>query len=88
MKESSDWRNPIHYQKSGFEAIDIIQSVLTPEQFSGYIIGNELKYLLRVNDKDTPQMNHGKVNWYNIHLENLIESCPEIKATMQNNGKQ
>ena len=56
----SDWKNPEHYKKKDFEAIDIIKSVLTEEQFAGYLLGNSLKYLLRVNDKDTPLMNIGR----------------------------
>ncbi len=65
----SDWKNPEHYKKKDFEAIDIIKSVLTEEQFAGYLIGNSLKYLLRVNDKDTPLMNIGKAEWYSARAE-------------------
>jgi hypothetical protein len=60
----SDWKNPEHYKKKDFEAIEVIKSVLTEEQFAGYLLGNSLKYLLRVNDKDTPLMNIGKAEWY------------------------
>lgn len=69
----SDWKNPDHYKKQDFEAIDVIKSVLTPEQYTGYLIGNSLKYLLRVNDKDTVQMNIGKVEWYASRLEQELE---------------
>ena len=65
----SDWKNPEHYRKKDFEAIDIIKSVLTEEQFAGYLLGNSLKYLLRVNDKDTPLMNIGKAEWYSARAE-------------------
>ena len=65
----SDWKNPEHYKKKNFEAIDIIKSVLTEEQFAGYLLGNSLKYLLRVNDKDTPLMNIGKAEWYSARAE-------------------
>jgi hypothetical protein len=64
-----DWKNPEHYQKKDFEAIEVIKSVLTEEQFTGYLIGNSLKYLLRVNDKDTVEMNIGKAEWYSARLE-------------------
>lgn len=69
----SDWKNPDHYKKQDFEAIDVIKSVLTEEQFTGYLIGNSLKYLLRVNDKDTVQMNIGKAEWYAGRLEKELE---------------
>lgn len=68
-----DWKNPEHYQKKDFEAIEVIKSVLTPEQYAGYLIGNSLKYLLRVNDKDTVQMNIGKAEWYASRLEQELE---------------
>lgn len=68
-----DWKNPEHYQKKDFEAIEVIKSVLTPEQYAGYLIGNSLKYLLRVNDKDTVQMNIGKAEWYASRLEKELE---------------
>lgn len=64
-----DWKNPKHYQKQDFEAIDVIKSVLTEEQFAGYLLGNSLKYLLRVNDKDTVLMNVGKSGWYSARAE-------------------
>tara|TARA_R110000787_G_scaffold159719_2_gene273427 strand:- start:242 stop:511 length:270 start_codon:yes stop_codon:yes gene_type:complete len=85
MNTDKEWYNPSHYQKDGFEVIDIIRSVLTPDQFAGYLIGNELKYLLRINDKDTPEMNHGKVHWYNSFLEELMKEHPSVKELMQKN---
>ena len=69
----SDWKNPEHYRKKDFEAIDVIKSVLTEEQFAGYLLGNSLKYLLRVNDKDTPLMNIGKAEWYSARAEKELE---------------
>ena len=42
---------PSHYQQFGVEVIDIIRSVLGPEGFRAYCIGNELKYRLRAGDK-------------------------------------
>jgi hypothetical protein len=69
----SDWKNPAHYQKKDFEAIDVIKSVLTEEQFTGYLIGNSLKYLLRINDKDTVEMNISKAEWYANRLEKELE---------------
>ena len=69
----SDWKNPEHYKKKDFEAIDVIKSVLTEEQFTGYLIGNSLKYLLRINDKDTVEMNISKAEWYANRLEKELE---------------
>lgn len=44
--------NPSHYRQFGKEAIDIIRSTLTAEEFAGYCKGNELKYRLRAGFKD------------------------------------
>jgi hypothetical protein len=71
--KNDDWKNPEHYKKKKWEAIDIIKDVLTPEQFEGYLIGNSLKYLLRVNDKDTPLMNVGKSEWYSVRAEKELK---------------
>ena len=68
-----NFKNPEHYQKKDFEAIDVIKSVLTEEQYTGYLIGNSLKYLLRVNDKDTVLMNISKAEWYANRLEQELE---------------
>lgn len=80
----SDWKNPEHYKKQGFEAIDVIRSVLTEEQYTGYLIGNSLKYLLRVNDKDTPVMNVSKSQWYSDRAEKLLEDLYEKNLREQN----
>ena len=69
----TNWKNPEHYKKKDFEAIEVIKSVLTEEQFTGYLLGNSLKYLLRVNDKDTVAMNIGKAEWYANRLEQELE---------------
>ena len=41
-----------YYDAGGIETIDIIRAKLTPEQFSGYLVGNALKYLCRYNFKN------------------------------------
>ena len=45
--KNDDWKNPEHYKKKKWEAIDIIKDVLTPEQFEGYLIGNSTKQRAR-----------------------------------------
>lgn len=37
--------SPSHYQLDGLEVIDIIRAALTPEEFRGYLKGNDLKYI-------------------------------------------
>jgi len=63
-----DVDNPEHYDLEGMQVIEVIRSALTPEEFAGYCRGNQLKYLLRLHKKDTPQKNAGKSNWYGERL--------------------
>jgi len=63
---SKDPINPEHYtQTYPMQVIDIIQGVLSPEQFDGYCLGNELKYRLRAGFKGDPLEDIKKALWYN-----------------------
>lgn len=65
--------NPPHYQSdNGIECIDAIQAQLTPEEFRGYLKGNMIKYTWRMNDKDTPESNLGKIIWYANRLKEFL----------------
>ena len=44
--------NPEHYQKGGYECIDIIRAVLGRDGFESYCRGNALKYLWREDKKN------------------------------------
>ena len=57
--------NPEHYKQFNKEVIDIIQYTLTPEQFIGFLTGNELKYRLRAGVKtDNYNEDMKKALWY------------------------
>ena len=57
--------SPKHYQVfQDKEAIEIIASSMTFEQFYGYCLGNFLKYRLRIGAKDEVQQELGKSNKY------------------------
>lgn len=47
--------SPAHYNKGGIEVLDFIKSILTPEEFRGYIKGNVIKYMSREADKGGDQ---------------------------------
>jgi hypothetical protein len=55
---------PPHYQAGGIETIDYIEAKLTAEQFTGYCLGNALKYLSRANKKGDFAGDLGKARWY------------------------
>ncbi len=52
--KSDDKINPPHYKQTcglDLEAIDIMKTILTTDQFVGYCAGNALKYRLRAGKK-------------------------------------
>lgn len=64
-QQDSAVHSPQHYQVfPDKEAIEIIASSMTTEQFYGYCLGNFLKYRLRIGAKDDVQQELGKSNKY------------------------
>lgn len=49
----SDPINPLYYQRNGIQTIDYMQSKMTASQFSGYCLGNVLKYVSRAGHKSS-----------------------------------
>lgn len=56
--------SPSHYQLDGMEVIDIIKALLTPEEYRGFLKGNDLKYIFREPHKGNPAQDVGKHIWY------------------------
>lgn len=46
-----DVNHPPHYTQGGIETLDFIKAKLTPEEYTGYLKGNIVKYLSRSNLK-------------------------------------
>ena len=68
--------SPQHYQVfPDKEAIEIIASSMTTEQFYGYCLGNFLKYRLRIGSKDEVQQELGKSNKYKELYEKHKHLC-------------
>lgn len=68
--------SPKHYQVfPDKEAIEIIASSMTFEQFYGYCLGNFLKYRLRIGAKDEVQQELGKSNKYKELYEKHKHLC-------------
>lgn len=68
--------SPQHYQVfPDKEAIEIIASSMTTEQFYGYCLGNFLKYRLRIGAKDEVQQELGKSNKYKELYEKHKHMC-------------
>lgn len=57
--------NPPHYQLgNGMEAIEMIEALLTEEEFRGYLKGNDLKYMIREPHKGNSEQDVAKSIWY------------------------
>lgn len=54
-----------YYDIGGIEVIDIIRAKLTAEQFKGFLLGNQIKYLCRANYKEQFNRDIEKANIYN-----------------------
>ena len=68
--------SPQHYQVfPDKEAIEIIASSMTTEQFYGYCLGNFLKYRLRIGAKDEVPQELGKSNKYKELYEKHKHLC-------------
>ena len=61
--------HPPHYTAGAIECIDAIESALTPEELKGYLKGNALKYLWRMNHKGGRE-SLAKARWYVDRLLN------------------
>ncbi len=65
---------PKHYRVEGIpEAIDIMDHLMTPEQFEGFLWGNILKYAYRYGRKGDKAETAGKIAWYADQLKGVEE---------------
>ncbi len=67
---------PPHYDYFSEQAIDLIEKVLTWEQFIGFLKGTSLRYRIRAgNGKPGNSMEQdlAKARWYEDYYENMIE---------------
>jgi hypothetical protein len=69
--DDSEVNNPQHYNQGSVECIEALQSCMNQDEYRGFLKGNIIKYLWRMNDKATPQQNIAKARWY---LDTLDES--------------
>lgn len=69
-------RSPKHYKLPGLniESVDVLRSVLTPEEFKGFCRGNALKYLIRAGKKDSELQDIKKAG---VYIEWLIDTIQD-----------
>ena len=53
-----------HYQMAGAQPIEIMQNVMTAEEFVGFLRGNIIKYSLRMGRKGNRAVDAGKAAQY------------------------
>lgn len=65
--------SPDHYSKMGldFECLDVIQMLLSPAEYRGFLKGNILKYLFRHESKNGLE-DIEKMNVYATRLDSLL----------------
>lgn len=74
--------NPSHYKVEGIpEAIDIMNHLMTPEQFEGFLWGNIMKYGYRFGRKGDKGETAGKIAWYANQLKAAEEWRKEHNET-------
>lgn len=79
-KQPDAVNHPKHYAVfEQLEAIEVIASSMTLEQFYGYCLGNILKYRLRVGGKDDVMQELGKVGKYQELFTNHKYKCRDFK---------
>lgn len=77
-KAKTDAINPAHYRVEGIpEAIEIMQGLMTKEQFEGFLLGNIIKYSYRYGRKGDKAETMGKIVWYAQKLKELKECKSE-----------
>lgn len=69
-------RSPKHYKlpRLNIESVDVLRSVLTPEEFKGFCRGNALKYLIRAGRKDNELQDIKKAG---VYIEWLIDTIQD-----------
>lgn len=74
-------KKPNHYQiAKGIEVMDVIEAVLGHLKLEGheaYLMGNFLKYRLRMGDKDAVEQELGKSNEYRRRLRESRKPTPK-----------
>ncbi len=74
-----DVNSPAHYADQGaVECIDAMESMLSREEFIGYLRGNSFKYRWRCRDKGNAVKDLRKAQWYENRLLAIIEAGTQV----------
>ena len=64
-----------HYKDMDPQPWEVMQALLTPEEFQGFLKGNMIKYAMRQGKKDSPDA--GKYRHYTQKLQEFRKSLEE-----------
>lgn len=71
---NDDVNNPTHYADQGaVECIDAMESMLSREEFIGFLRGNSFKYRWRCRSKRNAVKDLLKAQWYENRLLSILE---------------
>ena len=58
-----------YYEKSAMQPLEVMQAIMTEEQFKGFLLGNCIKYRMRKNYKGQHDSDEYKARQYAYWLE-------------------
>jgi hypothetical protein len=68
-----------YYDAGEIETIDVIKAKLTLEQYTGYLLGNAIKYACRLNFKGSAKRDSEKLKNYSRWVADQVESKKHVK---------
>lgn len=66
-----------HYKEMGMQPWDVMEAVLSPEEFRGFLRGNVIKYAMRQGKKDSDDA--GKARHYMMKLKEFDETLHQMR---------
>ena len=81
---------PEHYTSGSIECVDYIESMLTKEEFIGWLRGNIAKYLHRYKYKGKPTEDLEKAGWFieRLKLKEMPEPGPDHKPQVNKSNTE
>ena len=65
-----------HYKKSAMQPIQVMQTLMSKEEFKGFLLGNVIKYRMRCNFKNQKESDVNKARQYHYWL--ILADCDQI----------
>lgn len=67
--------HPPHYggAENVYETIKVLRAWMTPEQYTGFLLGNAIKYLSRAGKKGSLVQDLEKARWYVTEYVNTLK---------------